>query len=428
MTGVAYGTAPDWTNGQGGYPTTALSVTRELGLRHYELSNHLGNVLSTVSDRRLAVASGSLVAYYRAEEKSYADYDPYGMLLPGRFGGGFADQNFGFQGQLKDDQLHGMAGTSYAFEYRVHDPRVGRFLSIDPLSKSYPSSTPYSISANCPILFVDHDGKHPIIAWLIRNASIAFVTDVFVQASVNYIFSENHSAVEAIKGVDLLDAGWNGVTNSIRLSAKYQVALNGGYAVAKGYWKHGSDYTSEQAMFDFLLGGGIAAISDKLTDIVARKGGTFLYNQLKSKNWNAGKIRDLLQAWGFGKDVWHWEADGIVSVGVAREMRGNLIEDWVHASVYTVKKGFTQTPYSNKMVDFVSDNLDVSVKSVKSMDASWYSRMTKHVDDLVTYSSSNGPTQLDVRYNANGYDQSLMDRLIEYGENRGINVVKEAFK
>jgi hypothetical protein len=141
---------------------------------------------------------------------------------------------------------------------------VGRFLSIDPLSKSYPSSTPYSISANCPILFVDHDGKHPIIAWLIRNASIAFVTDVFVQASVNYIFSENHSAVEAIKGVDLLDAGWNGVTNSIRLSAKYQVALNGGYAVAKGYWKHGSDYTSEQAMFDFLLGGGIAAISDTL--------------------------------------------------------------------------------------------------------------------------------------------------------------------
>jgi RHS repeat-associated protein len=161
MTGVTYATAPDWTNGQGGYPATALSVTRELGLRHYELSNHLGNVLSTVSDRRLAMGSGSLVSYYRADEKSYADYDPYGMLLPGRFGGGFADQNFGFQGQLKDDQLHVMEGTSYAFEYRVHDPRVGRFLSIDPLAQKYPYYSCYSFSGNRTIDASEFEGLEP---------------------------------------------------------------------------------------------------------------------------------------------------------------------------------------------------------------------------------------------------------------------------
>jgi RHS repeat-associated protein len=163
MTGVTYSAVPSdfWTNGQGGYPTTALSVTRELGLRHYELSNHLGNVLSTVSDRRLAVASGSVLAYYRADEKSYADYDPYGMLLPGRFGGGFADQNFGFQGQLKDDQLHVMEGTSYAFEYRVHDPRVGRFLSIDPLAQKYPYYSCYSFSGNRTIDASEFEGLEP---------------------------------------------------------------------------------------------------------------------------------------------------------------------------------------------------------------------------------------------------------------------------
>jgi RHS repeat-associated protein len=161
MTGVAYGTAPDWTNGQGGYPTTALSVTRELGLRHYELANHLGNVLSTVSDRRLAVASGSLVSYYRADEKSYADYDPYGMLLPGRFGGGFADQNFGFQGQLKDDELNSSVGTSYAFEYRVHDPRVGRFLSVDPLAQKYPYYSFYAFSGNRVIDMIEFEGLEP---------------------------------------------------------------------------------------------------------------------------------------------------------------------------------------------------------------------------------------------------------------------------
>jgi RHS repeat-associated protein len=162
MTGVTYGTAPDWTNGQGGYPTTALSVTRDLGLRRYELSNHLGNVLSTVSDRRLAVASGSVLAYYRADEQSYADYDPYGMLLPGRLGGGFADQNFGFQGQLKDDELNGSAGTSYAFEYRVHDPRVGRFLSVDPLAQKYPHNSPYAFSENRVIDAIELEGLESV--------------------------------------------------------------------------------------------------------------------------------------------------------------------------------------------------------------------------------------------------------------------------
>lgn len=173
MTGVTYSAVPSdfWTNGQGGYPTTAISVTRELGLRHYELANHLGNVLSTVSDRRLAMGSGSLVAYYRADEKSYADYDPYGMLLPGRFGGGFADQNFGFQGQLKDDELNGSAGTNYAFEYRFHDPRVGRFFSIDPLSPKYPENSTYAFSRNRTIDSRELEGLEDVPAGKLGNGT-----------------------------------------------------------------------------------------------------------------------------------------------------------------------------------------------------------------------------------------------------------------
>jgi RHS repeat-associated protein len=115
-------------------------------------------VLSTVSDRRLAVSSGSVLAYYRADEKSYADYDPYGMLLPGRFGGGFADQKFGFQGQLKDDELNSSMGTTYAFEYRMYDPRVGRFFSIDPLVGSYPSNSSYAFSENNVIRYIELEG------------------------------------------------------------------------------------------------------------------------------------------------------------------------------------------------------------------------------------------------------------------------------
>jgi RHS repeat-associated protein len=39
---------------------------------------------------------------------------------------------FSFQGQEHDDEINGSTATSYAFEYRMHDPRIGRFLSVDP--------------------------------------------------------------------------------------------------------------------------------------------------------------------------------------------------------------------------------------------------------------------------------------------------------
>jgi RHS repeat-associated protein len=207
MTGVTYSAVPSdfWTNGQGGYPTTALSVTRELGLRHYELSNHLGNVLSTVSDRRLAMGSGSLVAYYRAEEKSYADYDPYGMLLPGRLGGGFADQNFGFQGQLKDDELNLHPGTSYAFEYRVHDPRVGRFMSIDPLAQKYPFYSTYAFSGNRVLDMVELEGLEPGFIPLSKSDYTQEARKIDSEDKNNYLWDYDEEYMIWRQGGKILD-------------------------------------------------------------------------------------------------------------------------------------------------------------------------------------------------------------------------------
>lgn len=66
---------------------------------------------------------------------------------------------FAFQGQEKDDEKHGTAGTSYAFEYSMHDPRVGRFLSIDPLAAKYAWNSPYAFSENRVIDGKDLEGR-----------------------------------------------------------------------------------------------------------------------------------------------------------------------------------------------------------------------------------------------------------------------------
>jgi hypothetical protein len=68
---------------------------------------------------------------------------------------------FGFQGQEKDNEIYGAEGTALSFEYRVHDARVGRFLSIDPLAAKYPFYSPYAFSGNRVIDRIELEGLEP---------------------------------------------------------------------------------------------------------------------------------------------------------------------------------------------------------------------------------------------------------------------------
>jgi RHS repeat-associated protein len=65
---------------------------------------------------------------------------------------------FGFNGQEKDNEVKG-TGNSLDFGARIYDSRLGRFLSIDPLTSKSPNLTPYSFADNSPIAFVDKNGE-----------------------------------------------------------------------------------------------------------------------------------------------------------------------------------------------------------------------------------------------------------------------------
>lgn len=67
---------------------------------------------------------------------------------------------FGFQGKEQDDDVKG-AGNSIAFEARIYDSRLGRFLSIDPLFASFPGHSAYSFANNNPIQLIDFMGMSP---------------------------------------------------------------------------------------------------------------------------------------------------------------------------------------------------------------------------------------------------------------------------
>ncbi|MDX1908877.1 MAG: EndoU domain-containing protein [Bacteroidia bacterium] len=67
------------------------------------------------------------------------------------------NHRYGFQGEESDDEMYG-DGNAIAFTYRVHDPRIGRFLSVDPLSPEYPWNSPYAFSENRVIDAVELEG------------------------------------------------------------------------------------------------------------------------------------------------------------------------------------------------------------------------------------------------------------------------------
>jgi RHS repeat-associated protein len=94
---------------------------------------------------------------------------PFGMHMPGRsFGSG--SYRYGFQGQEKDDEIKGI-GNSINYKYRVHDSRLGRFLSVDPLSRDYPWNSPYAFSENRLIDAVELEGLEKIEAYAKMNVA-----------------------------------------------------------------------------------------------------------------------------------------------------------------------------------------------------------------------------------------------------------------
>jgi len=99
--------------------------------------------------------------------RSTSDYSGFGVQLDGRTSES-EGYRYGFQGQEKDDEIKG-EGNSVNYTFRMHDPRVGRFFAVDPLTSKYPWYTPYSFSGNKVIAFVELEGKEELNATAVRD-------------------------------------------------------------------------------------------------------------------------------------------------------------------------------------------------------------------------------------------------------------------
>lgn len=173
-----------------------MSLTNHVvGKRNYELSNHLGNVLTVISDKPITVFDPSVRGgyYFIADIRVAQDYSPFGVTLDGRKFSISDDYRYGFQGQEHDDEVKG-EGNSVNFRYRMHDPRLGRFFAVDPLVSSYPELTPYQFASNSPIFMMELEGLEGKI-----SVTTKWYTDKGIQKSKTEVYTVDGLKADLIK-------------------------------------------------------------------------------------------------------------------------------------------------------------------------------------------------------------------------------------
>jgi RHS repeat-associated protein len=120
----------------------------------------------------------SLVDHFVADVLSVEDYYPFGMGMPGRrTNADTTGYRYGFNGK-EDDRETGWQD----YGMRVYRPGLGRFLSVDPLTYSFPFYAPYQFAGNTPIQFIDLDGGEPKS----KTSTNSEVRKLFVTPGENY--------------------------------------------------------------------------------------------------------------------------------------------------------------------------------------------------------------------------------------------------
>jgi len=139
------------------------------GGRRYYHTDLLGSTRSVVDS-----ITGAVLESY--------DFEPWGLLMPGRTLGSGTKE--GFTGKEQDAET----GLDY-FGARYYMPALGRWTSVDPVADSFPQWSPYNYALDNSVANTDPDGRCvivldcPITIPILAAATVAAVAKVAVVVS-----------------------------------------------------------------------------------------------------------------------------------------------------------------------------------------------------------------------------------------------------
>ena len=151
--------------------------------------------------------------------RNISDYSPFGVLLPERTSS-TAFYRYGFNGKESINEVSG-EGNSYDFGARMYNPRIGVWLSVDPMEKKYTQFSPYVFTANNPILYYEIDGAVFDLGNLSESQKVEYaqMLEVLNSSKLFKYYYEVLQSSEVIYTIKVEDLGvggrFNPMTNTV---------------------------------------------------------------------------------------------------------------------------------------------------------------------------------------------------------------------
>jgi RHS repeat-associated protein len=108
---------------------------------------------------------------------------------------------FAFNGKELDkgDEGMGGGGSTYDYGFRIYNPNLGRFLSLDPIAKEFPWNSPYSYAENDVIRSIDLDGLEKVVVVMDQNPG-----KTEFEANVTYLETQSYAIIRVATGADII--------------------------------------------------------------------------------------------------------------------------------------------------------------------------------------------------------------------------------
>ena len=121
---------------------------------------------------------------------SARNFTSFGFCMSGRK---FSTPSYRYAFNGKEHDLEGLGGggSTYDYGFRIYNSALGKFLSVDPLTRDYSMLTPYQFASNSPVSGVDLDGLEFVTLGFLKNSYIRCLGSNFIILSRNsslYLF------------------------------------------------------------------------------------------------------------------------------------------------------------------------------------------------------------------------------------------------
>lgn len=243
-------------------------------------------------------------------DRRVTDYYAFGSPMPGR---NFNSPNYryGFNGKEKDSEIKG-EGNSLDFGARIYDPRLGRWLSVDPAFKSQPGWSPYKAFLDNPNFYTDPDGGQEYDVIRIVNekdgSSIEFKkwkSDDVVRKGIEVAYDAFGNIVNKTVWADKLNVttiviGSNGeLTGSYAVEAGDNTASLSVFRESKTFAKWNVNADADNASLE---GGGDSQFGGwHLTSKTGGESPTKAISKSTPETKDVGLLLDVLGAHQFGE-------------------------------------------------------------------------------------------------------------------------------